>query len=929
MTNNATTVKVSADASGYTSELDRARSAANAFTQAQEQAAQRVRVAQQAIAEAAQNGSNASARAINNFVSQLQRTADQAGKTRAELLQMRAAQLGIADSVSSYVAQIDAASKQTHEFSVNSSAARRELLVLAHEASQGNWTRFAGSMGVLAERTDALTLLLSPLGLGLGAAAAAAAAFAVQIAKGYEQVEAFNRAINSTNGYLGLSSAQMAEMANGLVSSSAHLSQVRDAMAEVAATGAFTADSVQLATRAALAMSSDIGIGTDKAAESLSRIQDNVLEWMTKYQKAHHTFSAAQVQEIENFVKQGDTLRAVTAVMQDLSSAHHKLAADADKSVGYLAWLWNAAAYSIDFYKSKLASIGVPDSVDKQVGDQYARVEAAQRNLKQQQSMGAMGNIASAQQALDIETKKLDALRQQQTVINTQQRAREAAAKGGDNKVAGDAYLRSDKYANSAQKRDNEIRQEDEAFKKATANLDKNSADYQTALKRHYANVKQIDDEYAKKNKPHTNEGGLNATLASIAGANQLIADEEKRAQTTLKAQRQAGLLDTEAYFAKLRDIQASALNQEIANAQKRVELAASKKNPVAEQSALTEYKKLVVDRLGVQQAYTQSLEEYEKKRAASVQKYATQQAAALQAQRQLYADADATRYSTSQDKAEYDARAKLVEQYNQKVTALNEQYEMTPDADQKEYQLKLQQANDYFNEQLNALQQHLAREQQIRESYGDQMHLAISKLSGDGETNAQTMATAFTTAWQDASNAMDTFITTGKGNFEQFTASILADLAKIALHQAEMQLFQTIGTSFFSEGGAVGHYATGGAIAGPGTGTSDSIPAMLSNGEFVVRASQASKYRSLLESINSGTTAHFANGGAVGAVSGGGGTSVVNHTPVSINVNGGGLSAEDVRVIQPMLQAVIDRRLDQKMRGQGGYSFQMKYGQI
>jgi hypothetical protein len=201
---NQTTVKVTADASGYTAELDRARKSAEAFQQTQAKAAERVRVAQQAIAEAAENGSNASAKAINNFVSQLARTADQAGKTRAELLQMKAAQMGIADSVSGYVSQLDAASQRTHEFSLNSSAARRELFVLAHEASQGNWTRFAGSMGVLAERTDALTLLLSPLGMGLGASAAAAAAFVLQIVKGYEQVEAFiaryvrNRAMHAS-----------------------------------------------------------------------------------------------------------------------------------------------------------------------------------------------------------------------------------------------------------------------------------------------------------------------------------------------------------------------------------------------------------------------------------------------------------------------------------------------------------------------------------------------------------------------------------------------------------------------------------------------------------------------------------------------------------------------------------------------------------
>src|SRR5690606_1595165 len=52
--------------------------------------------------------------------------------------------------------------------------------------------------------------------------------------------------------------------------------------------------------------------------------------------------------------------------------------------------------------------------------------------------------------------------------------------------------------------------------------------------------------------------------------------------------------------------------------------------------------------------------------------------------------------------------------------------------------------------------------------------------------------------------------------------------------------------------GGLFGH-AEGGLIIGPGTGTSDSIPAMLSNGEFVVRADAARQHMAELIDINSG----------------------------------------------------------------------------
>jgi len=67
-----------------------------------------------------------------------------------------------------------------------------------------------------------------------------------------------------------------------------------------------------------------------------------------------------------------------------------------------------------------------------------------------------------------------------------------------------------------------------------------------------------------------------------------------------------------------------------------------------------------------------------------------------------------------------------------------------------------------------------------------------------------------------------------------------------------------------FSEGGVV-EAASGGLIRGPGTGTSDSIPARLSDGEFVVRASQTAKHLDLLRAINDGKVSAFATGGLVG----------------------------------------------------------------
>ena len=60
---------------------------------------------------------------------------------------------------------------------------------------------------------------------------------------------------------------------------------------------------------------------------------------------------------------------------------------------------------------------------------------------------------------------------------------------------------------------------------------------------------------------------------------------------------------------------------------------------------------------------------------------------------------------------------------------------------------------------------------------------------------------------------------------------------------------------------------ASGGSVAGPGTGTSDSIPAMLSNGEYVLNAQAVDRLGvPFLNGLNTGRLRGFASGGLVGS---------------------------------------------------------------
>lgn len=77
---------------------------------------------------------------------------------------------------------------------------------------------------------------------------------------------------------------------------------------------------------------------------------------------------------------------------------------------------------------------------------------------------------------------------------------------------------------------------------------------------------------------------------------------------------------------------------------------------------------------------------------------------------------------------------------------------------------------------------------------------------------------------------------------FEDFARSFLRQIAKMILQQAILNSLKSAGGFGFSEGGPVQAFASGGYVSGPGTSTSDSIPARLSDGEFVMKAKAVKK---------------------------------------------------------------------------------------
>ncbi|HEY1245867.1 MAG TPA: hypothetical protein VGF29_13665, partial [Hyphomicrobiaceae bacterium] len=77
--------------------------------------------------------------------------------------------------------------------------------------------------------------------------------------------------------------------------------------------------------------------------------------------------------------------------------------------------------------------------------------------------------------------------------------------------------------------------------------------------------------------------------------------------------------------------------------------------------------------------------------------------------------------------------------------------------------------------------------------------------------------------------------------------------------------------------------FPVGGMVRGPGTGTSDSIPAWLSNGEYVVNAAATRAFRPVLDMINYGRSKPSAMATMTGAAGPGGAPTVIIHVGGSV----------------------------------------------
>ncbi|KIX47603.1 tail protein [Burkholderia pseudomallei] len=272
------------------------------------------------------------------------------------------------------------------------------------------------------------------------------------------------------------------------------------------------------------------------------------------------------------------------------------------------------------------------------------------------------------------------------------------------------------------------------------------------------------------------------------------------------------------------------------------------------------------------------------------------------------------------------------------------------------EYIAEIERINTAEAEQVARERGYLEQRLALQADWRVGVKRAMAVYQESAQNAAQMAEEALTSSFRNAEDALVSFAASGKLNFRGLIDSMIADLARFSARAAMSQVFGAIGSALGFGGvsdavGALGgaasaavgsnaygfHLATGGAVWGPGTSTSDSIPAQLSNGEFVVRAAVVSQpgVRAHLERLNAAGRsgfARFAAGGLVGGSAGGGDSPARNggiSVSAPVSIEGGSSNPASLIAVgefRKMLEQMI-RELIQRERRQGGTLWRAQNG--
>ncbi|WP_367394523.1 phage tail tape measure protein [Cupriavidus sp. Agwp_2] len=811
-----TVVRVTADATGYTAEMDRARRSADAFIATQEAKARRTLAAENAIAEAARNGSDAHARAINQFVSQTARMAEASGKTRIQLLEQKAALMGVSESVAPYINQLKAAEAaaggmrrvsgslddvgmsarqtaaamrmvpaQMTDIVTQLAGGQSPLLILTQQGGQLR-DMFGGIGPAVRAVGSTVAGLINPF--TLTAAAAAAIAFAFE--KGASETRGFNDALTITGGIAGVSADQMATMAKVMGDTAGTQGKAAETLTALAATGKIAGSTFVELGNAAQAWEKATGAAVEKTVEEFVKLGEEPVKASLKLNEQYHYLTAAVFEQIAALEDQGRKEEAAALAQRTYASAMKDRADQVVANVGYMQRAWAGLTSLAKGAWDAMLGVGRDTTLaDVRGAIERTKAEIAKLESSPGAQPGGVNRAALARARMNLE--QLQAQAKPLEAANAAAEAKAAEQRRQDAVVAAQARLRDQEKATRSRA---DLRKEEIDQLNKDAKLVGMAAD-------EYANrLAAIEDKYKDPKGAKAPQPKAYQDDAATRFLQQL---REQDAATRAALESSEKLTGAE-------KIQAEFL-QKIADIKGKSILTAEQKSLLANQDQIKAQLSQNVENERALKLKTDIQKVEERSAAISAQIGNMQKSAAEQYQRQL----DAVGRGTEAQK-QAEAVRSIYKAYEDLAL---QQEKATPEAARtsQAYLDSQQKLRDGLDQSLLAYDAYYAS---LREKQDSWVNGATEAMANYAEESRNVMAmtsTAATNAFKRMEDGIVTFSMTGKGNFRDFAQSVISDLIRIQARAALSGLFSQLGSMMIGAYGDMTGTSVGG-VYGPQT---------------------------------------------------------------------------------------------------------------
>ncbi|EAA1722583.1 phage tail tape measure protein [Salmonella enterica] len=758
------------------------------------------------------------------FIRSLKEQAAAQSLSRAELLRIKAAELGVSNAADVYIRKLDTAAKSTHALGLKSAQARREIGVLIGELARGNFGALRGSGITLANRAGWIDQLMSPKGMMIGGVIGGVAAAIYGLGKAYyegeKESEEFNKQLILTGSYAGKTTGQLNEMAKSLAGNGVTQHDAAGVLAQVVGSGAFTGQAVDMVSRTAARMQQAVGQSVDETVRQFKRLQDDPVNAAKELDKTLHFLTATQLEQIRVLGEQGNTADAAKIAMSAYSEEMNKRMEDVHDNLGWVERAWNAVGDAAKWAWDRMLDIGREDTLDEKIATLQEKIARARKTP---------WTVSSSQTEYD---------QQQLNELQEQKRQKDLLdAKAQAERNYQDTQKRRNEQ-NAALNRDNEtesLRHQREVAR-ITAMQYADAAVRNAALERENERHKKALSQQAKKPKAyHNDEAGR-----------LLLQYSQQQAQT--EGQIAAAKLSTTEKMTEA--------HKQLLSFQQRIADLSGKKLTADEQSVLAHKDEIVLalQKLDISQQDLQhqnALNELKKKTLTLTSQLAGEESRV----RQQHAMALATMGMGDQQRGRYEERLKIQQHYQEQLEQLKRDSKAKGTYDSDEYRQAEQALKGSLDRRLAEWADYNAKVDAAQGDWTQGASRALDNFLAQGGNVAGMTENVFTNAFNGMADSIANFSVTGKGSFRSLTVSILADLAKMEARIAASKLLGSV-LAMFGFGTSAGGSTPSGAY-------SSAALSVIPNADGgVYRSAGLSQYSGSI--VNRPTFFAFARGAAV-----------------------------------------------------------------